>query len=64
MLKSHTTVRDSRTNHTLKEFVENILELLNEARWGDEILKQLFWRGIDDILGQMLLLREDHHPFI
>lgn len=26
-------------------------------------LKELFWSEMDDILGQMLLLGEDHRPF-
>lgn len=44
-----------QNGHTLKEFVEDTLV--------EEIFKQLFWSGIDNILGQMLLVREDHHPF-
>lgn len=48
----------------VEEFVEDSLELYNEACWDDETLKQLFWNGMDDILGQMLLVSEDYLAFI
>lgn len=54
----------SQNGRMLEEFVEDILELYNEARWDDETLKQLFWSGMDDILGQMLLVSEDHLAFV
>lgn len=27
-------------------------------------LKYIFWSGMDDIIGQMLLVEEDHIPFV
>ncbi|KAK9963617.1 hypothetical protein ABG768_006787, partial [Culter alburnus] len=48
----------------LEEYVEEFQEHYHKACWDDETLKQLFWSEIDDIIQQMLLLREDHLPFI
>lgn len=38
------------------------LDLYNGACRDEETLK-LFWSGMDDILGQMLLMREEDRPF-
>ncbi|KAK9953259.1 hypothetical protein ABG768_017264 [Culter alburnus] len=54
----------SQNGRLLEEYVEVYLQLYHEARWDDETLKQHFWSGMDDILVQMLLLKEDHLPFI
>lgn len=43
--------------------MEGYLDLYNQVCWDDETLKHLFWSGMDDILGQMLLLGEGHRPF-
>lgn len=48
----------------LKNYVEIFLELYHKVHWYDENFKQLFWSGVNDILGQMLLLRENHLPFV
>lgn len=47
----------------LDEYVEGCLQLYNEARWDDESLKHLFWSRMDEILGKMLLLRDNHCTF-
>lgn len=48
----------NQNGRSLEDYVDH------EARWDDETLKQRFWSGMDDILRQMLLLGEDHCPFI
>lgn len=52
-----------QNGRTLEEYVEGFLQLYNEALRDNETLKHLLWSGMDDILSQMLLLGEDHHPF-
>lgn len=48
---------------TLEEYLEGCLDLYNQVCWDDEMLKHLFLSGMNDVLGQMLLLGEDHRPF-
>lgn len=44
--------------------MEGFLEFYNESHLDDEtIIKHLFWRGMGNILGKMLLLGEDRFPF-
>lgn len=43
--------------------MDDFLELYNKACWDNETHKHLFWSGIDNILGQLLLLKEHHRPF-
>lgn len=50
-----------QNGRVLGDYVEGYLDLYNEACWGDETLKELFWNGMDDVLDQMLL--GDHRPF-
>lgn len=40
----------------------SFLSCSTSREWDDEALKSIFWSGTDDILGQMLLLKEGHHP--
>lgn len=49
-----------KKGRTLEEF----LELYHEARWDDEALKYIFWSGMDDNLGKILLLKKGHSPLI
>ncbi|ROL44224.1 hypothetical protein DPX16_4293 [Anabarilius grahami] len=43
---------------------EEFLELYHEVRWDNGALKYLYWNGMDDILGQMLLMKEGCCPLI
>lgn len=54
----------SQNGRSLEEYVEEFLEHYHNACWDNETLKQLFWNIMDGIISQMLLLREDHLPFI
>lgn len=43
--------------------MEDFLELYNKACRDNETHKHLFWSGIENILGQLLLLKDHHRPF-
>lgn len=53
-----------KKGRTLEEYLEVFLELYHEARWDDEALKYIFWSGMDDNLGKMLLLKKGHSLLI
>ena len=48
---------------TLEEFVEVYLHFYHVEDWEEDYLKYQFWKGLDDPLAQILLLKDTTLPF-